>query len=1119
MLDKIFCIVEYVKWSLFVMLFFAGCSNEKPPNQDSKISLQRFSLLPSEQTQILFENKLIEGPNTNVLMYEYFYNGGGVSTADFNGDGKEDLYFTSNMGSNAMYLNEGAMRFREVTDVSKTNGRSGPWKTGTAVVDINGDGLLDIYLCYSGALPAQKRKNQLFVNTGNDENGIPVFKEEAEKFGLASDAFSNQAYFFDYDLDGDLDMLLLNHNPKSLPILNEVKTKVLLAEDDQQKGLRLFNQSDGFFSDVTQDAGINGSSLSYGLGIGISDLNNDGWPDFYVSNDYAVGDFLYINKKDGTFVDSLKVSMGHTSQFSMGNDISDINNDGFQDVFTLDMLPEDNKRQKLLLAPDNYEKFNLNIRNGFHYQYMRNMLQMNNGNGTYSEIGQFYGISNTDWSWSALFGDYDNDGWKDLYVTNGYLKDYTNLDFINYMDNYVQSKGKLLRTDVLEIIKKMPATQLSNYMFSNQNGTRFEDQTTDWGLKYTSNSNGAVYVDLDNDGDQDLVTNNINQLAFIFQNETNRFDPNNYLKVKLVGKGLNTLGIGAKVMVYCQESRQASEQFLSRGYLSSVSPILHFGVGKVTTIDSLKVIWPGGNMQLIEQVKPNQEVVLYEKDAEKQEKSVDKPNPVFTVAKIAIQHSQKTTKVNDFKRQPLLINSYSNAGACMAKGDFNLDGREDVFIGGKRGHSAEIYFQLHNGAFVQKKTNDFEFHKGSVDADVAIQDFDNDGDLDIFVASGGYHDLSPSDILLQDRLYFNDGKGNFTFRQEALPEYKVSAGCVSAHDVNNDGFIDLFIGGRLVPGQFPESPRSLLLINDGNGKFMDQTDVMAPELNSLGMITDASWVDISGDTTKELLIVGEWMPITVFGREQGKFINKTNDFFDKEYAGWWNKLALEDFNNDGFTDLVVGNFGTNTQFHPTQNQPAELHFKDFDNNGAVDPIFSFYIQGKSFPYLTRDELLNQIPNLKQKFTTYESYSSASLNEIWTKDEQSTAKYKSISHIETTLFLGTKEGKFTPAPLPQEVQYAPVYTINSLDFNQDGNKDLLLCGNSSYTKLRLGKLDANYGLLLEGDGEGNFSYVPQRLTGLKLSGNIRDVLQINDIILFGFSEKPLEAYRLVNKTIP
>jgi hypothetical protein len=683
--------LKHLQYTLIAIIStFLSCKNEGNTNSESEGS-PLFTLLSNEQTNLSFQNNLEEGPNTNILMYEYFYNGAGVSTADYNNDGLLDVYFVSNMGENKLYLNRGKMHFEDYTVESGAGGRPGPWKTGVTSLDINADGKMDIYLSYSGSLPAEKRVNQLFINKGNDASGTPLFEEKAAEYGLNHTGYCNQAYFFDYDKDGDLDALMLNHNPKNLPLLNETGTAAMLKIDSPEMGLRFYKNNGGKFQDQTQAAKISGSELSYGLGLGISDLNNDGWPDFYVSNDYSVPDYLYINNKNGTFTNQLYTSMGHTSQFSMGNDIADINNDGHNDVFTLDMLPEDNARQKLLLAPDNFAKFEQNVRSGFYYQYMRNMLHLNNGNGTFSEIGQLAGVSNTDWSWSALLADYDNDGWKDLFVSNGYLRDYTNLDFIKYMENYVAMKGRLQREDVLEIIKQMPASNVSNYIFKNKGDLTFKNQTKNWGLERASNSNGSVYADFDNDGDLDLLINNINQPVFLYQNEANKTA--NYLKINLKGTQQNTLGIGATVQVFEKGKVQQSEQYLSRGYLSSVSPILHFGLGKTTEVDSIIVTWNSGLSQKIGKTKSNQTLTLNETDAKLKINRFGKTaSPIFKEESSGMDFVHQIENVNDFERQLLLPSQLSYTGPCMTKGDLNADGLEDIVIGGGKNQATVVFF-------------------------------------------------------------------------------------------------------------------------------------------------------------------------------------------------------------------------------------------------------------------------------------------------------------------------------------------------------------------------------------------------------------------------------------------
>ncbi len=1109
------CIPIVICFSLFLIVV-SNCKRGPQEEDFGKTTPSKtlFTLLPSVKTHVNFQNTLSESLNMNILLYEYFYNGGGVAVGDVNGDALIDIYFTSNMGDNALYINMGDMKFKEATHIAGVSGRSGPWKTGVTMVDINADHKLDLYVCYSGALPEHKRKNQLFINQGNDANGVPVFVEEAEKYGLASAAYSNQAYFFDYDRDGDLDMLLLNHNPKAIPILNEVKTAQLLKKDEPVIGVRLYQQNNGFFEDVTTMAGISGSALTYGLGLGIGDLNNDQWPDFYISNDYAVPDYLYINNGNGTFTNTINESLEHTSHFSMGNDIADVNNDGWLDIFTLDMLPEDNYRQKILLSPDNYEKFDLNVRSGFHYQYMRNMLQLNNGNGTFSEIGQLAGCSNTDWSWAALLADYDNNGWKDLFVTNGYYRDYTHLDFINYMEDYIKAKGRLKREQVLEIIQQMPSSNITNYSYSNTNGTTFVNTTKSWGLDQLANSNGAAYADLDNDGDLDVIVNNINQPAFIYQNQAQQHTNAHYLQVQLRGSGGNTQGLGATVVLYTNQKKQSLQQSMTRGYLSSVAPVLHFGLGKETHIDSLIITWNTGKQQKLVHMKADQFITLEEKNASTLKSSEPESVTVLKEIPSPIPYKNPELTINDFKRQSLLIKQLSYTGPCMTKGDVNNDGLEDVFIGGAQGQSASLYIQQSDMRFIKQSTRAFKADSASEDADAVIFDANNDGHPDIYVASGGYHHYRKNDPLLQDRLYVNDGHGNFLKKENALPKMYVSKGCIAVNDINADGYPDLFVGGRVIPGRYPETPQSYLLINDGKGNFIDQTSTMAPELQHLGMITDAIWQDLNGDRKNELIVVGEWLPVSVFTIKDGKLQNVTPSYFDTSYSGWWNTIEAKDVNKDGKPDLVVGNMGTNTQFKVSKDEPAELYFKDFDQNGSIDPLFCYYLQGKSYPYLTRDELLGQLVNLRSHFTNYTSYADATLTDIFDSETLNDAGKLIANHMETTLFTLSGAGKFEIRELPIQAQYAPIHDIVVVDVNRDSNEDILLFGNNHHFKLRLGKFDANYGMVLLGDGTGGFVYLNQLQSGLKIRGAVQSALQMHHTIVLGINQDSVKAYQVL-----
>lgn len=1116
-----------MKTILFYASLCVALVSCQPRNQDNatafdpRLSLTPalFTLLDSAQTGVNFRNDLVEGPNTNILMYEYFYNGGGVATGDFNQDGWIDLYMTSNMGENKLFLNQRAMQFNEVTNTAGAAGRPGPWKTGVTVVDINGDGKLDLYLCYSGALPAEKRLNQLLVNQGNNPEGIPFFKDEATAYGLASAAFSNQAYFFDFDRDQDLDMLLLNHNPKSLPVLNEVSTARLLAEDDPLQGLRLFRQDKGFFTDITRVSGIRGTSLAYGLGVAVTDINADSWPDFYVCNDYTVPDYLYMNNQDGTFTDRLQESMGHNSHFSMGNDAADVNNDGWSDVFTLDMLPEDHRRQNLLMAPDNYAKFDLNLRSGFYYQYMRNMLQLNNGNGTFSEVGQLAGISNTDWSWSALFSDFDNDGWKDLYITNGYLRDYTNLDFINYMDRFVQTKGRLQREDVLELIKHMPSSNVVNYMFANQGNLTFKNTTETWGLALNSNSNGAAYADLDNDGDQDLILNNINQQAFIFRNEVRSKPSSNYLQLELQGTGKNTQAVGAKIQLFYQGHRQMVEQYLSRGYLSAVSPILHFGLGEVTMVDSILIQWPTGRVTLLQQIAANQRLLVEEKNA--LNPSLE-PQPtystIFTPLSGLLIHADVQPPINDFNRQPLLISGYSDVGPAQVQLDANGDGLTDLLIGGAAGQPARLYIHSKNDTWRRHAVSAFETDAAYTDSKLITLDANQDGKADVYVASGGYGLLAAEDVLLQDRLYMGDGKGGFERSLEALPPMLTSTGAVASLDLNGDNFPDLVVGGRVIPGRYPSAPRTYILLNDGAGRFKEATDQLAPGLHHLGMITDILPVDLNADQRLDLLVVGEWMPVSAWIFDGQRFQDKTPVVFGQAFSGWWNCISSADFNGDGRLDFVVGNWGLNSQVQVSDERPAELYFRDFDGNGSIDPLFCFFIQGHSYPYLTRDDLGRQLTMFQSRFPDYASYAGTRLKDLFTSSQLAEAEYRKVNVLETSCFLSTPQGTYMRKPLPLEAQFSPIHTITVLKANADTIPDLLLCGNAHQVKLRLGKQDANYGLLLLGQGQGNFKSVSPVSSGLKLKGEVRSVEVIKDKIFFGIQNREMETYRLMSRPL-
>ncbi|WP_116105598.1 VCBS repeat-containing protein [Lewinella sp. IMCC34191] len=1090
---------------LCLWALFCGCSSDADTPPD--LPAPRFTLVSPQESGLSFSNLLTEGPNTNILMYEYFYNGGGVAAADFNLDGNIDLYFTSNLAENQLYLNRGDWKFEDVTEVSQTAGRPGPWKTGVTVVDINADDRPDLYVSYSGMLPAAKRRNQLFVNTGTDESGVPRFREAAADYGLDAPAFSNQGYFVDYDGDDDLDLLLLNHNPKSLPILNAQKTQQLLRTDDPERGLRLYRNDDGKYADVTEAANINGSPLSYGLGLALSDINGDGLPDFYLSNDYEVPDYLYINNGDGTFTDELSQRIGHTSHFSMGNDIADINNDGLPDIFTLDMLPADNHRRKLLMADDNRSRHDLNRASGFTEQTMRNMLHLNRGDGSFAEIGQLAGVSATDWSWSALLSDFDNDGWKDLHVTNGYLRDYTNMDFIKYMDDFVAARGRLQRTDVLEMLKEMPASDLSNVIFRNGQKEGFDDVTAEWGLDRPSNSNGAVAVDLDNDGDLDLAINNINQPAFLYRNETS---DGNYLQVALRGDAPNTQAIGAKVAIEVNGTVQVQEYFPNRGYLSSSPPVLHFGLGDAAQVESLLINWPNGSVSEFRDIAANQRLSV-EQDAASPAAATEMPiaQSYFSTAPSPVFYTDDGPGLRDFDRQALLPRNLSSTGPVMVTHDLNADGYEDLLIAGSASKGVELYLQQPNGSMQKPLTIGRTSTNTHRITDLAVADLNNDRLPDIYVAQGGYGMGSDGEFQ-PDYWLANQGDGRFSVAQ-TFPDISGPASTVAIGGTGpSSGYPLIFLGGHALPGSYPVAEWSYLLVADAYGNYQPLELPEGNALRELELVTDAAWHDLDGDGQAELIVVGEWMPVTVLSTDGRNVRNVTEDYFPASPKGWWYTLLLDDFNGDGRVDMLVGNEGRNNQYGATPESPVTLYAADQDNNGSIDPIFSYYIHGTRYPDLTRDELLAQLSGQRARYTNYASYADVTTEELESRLEKE-GQHLVADRLETSLFLQNDDGIFELAALPVEAQYAPVYAAASLDADGDGHTDLILAGNETKARLRYGSSDANTGTLLRGRGDGSFAYVPQARSGLQFRGSVRSLATFQNKLMVGVREGELTAY--------
>lgn len=1073
-----------------------------------------FTILPSSQTGINFRNTLIETPELNIVTYEYFYNGGGVAAGDFNNDGLIDLYFTANVLPNKLYLNKGNFQFQDITRSSNAGGKRG-WKTGVSVADVNGDGWLDIYVCYSGEIETEKRKNQLLINNGN-----LTFTDKAREMGIADEGYTTHAAFLDYDRDGDLDLFVLNHNVKELRNFDAAFVKKMVDPDAGDRLYRndLISPSTGGgkgearFTDVTAQAGIISNPLGYGLGVVVSDVNNDGWPDLYVSNDYVEEDYLYINNGNGTFTDQLKEQLGHTSNFSMGVDIADINNDGLPDIFTLDMLPADNKRQKLLYTPDNYELYNNMLKNGFYHQLMRNMLQVNNGNGTFSETGQSSGVSNTDWSWAALFADFNNDGNKDLFVSNGYGRDMSNRDFVKFYANERLKYRKGEPTErMFQMLQGIKSTPLHSYMFENKGNLQFKDCSMDWGFDALNFSHGAVYADLDNDGDLDLVVNRMNDDAAIYRNNsTERNSPGNYLKVILQIEGNNSNALGAKVQVYTPAAKLMLENYPVHGFQSSMQGPLHFGLPSAT-IDSVIIRWPNGETQMLKDVPTNKTItVKYNKTGQyfKPATAVTIFNPAST---IPFRHTEDET--NDFKIQPLMPNMLSYSGPNMAKADINKDGLEDIYVCGAKNQPGQLMLQQRSGGFSISMPSSFADDASSEDTDALFFDADNDGDMDLYVVSGGYS-FADNDKALQDRLYIND-KGTFIKNVNALPVETVSGSCVKAADIDADGDIDLFVGGRVIPGRYPESPESFLLLNDGKGKFTNVTLSAASSLQRLGMITDALWIDLNKDSKPDLVVSGEWMKIHCFENINGKLVDATEKYFPNSLYGWWNKLAFADLDGDGDADLVAGNWGTNSQLHVSEKEPATLCYGDFDKNGSIDPILCYYIQGKPYPMPSRDEMTDQMVSLRQKFPTYDSYSDAGLQEILSPEQLQTIKTLKADFFETVWF-ENRNGVFVQHSLPIEANYAPVYAIGIEDYNHDGKKDILLAGNIEHTRIKIGKIDASYGVLLAGNGAGSFNYIPQLQSGLKVKGCVRSIVSLKnnkeELVVFTVNNQSPVVYK-------
>ena len=1053
-------------------------------------SNQAFKLHRPHASGLDFVNLIEENEFFNIMSYEYIYNGGGVAVADFNQDGLQDLFFTGNMVGNKLYLNQGDFKFK---DVSATAGIEAleRWSTGVAVTDLNEDGLPDLYVCASTLQNPEKLANMLFVNKGLNEEGIPTFSDEAKAYGIADEGFSTNAVFFDYDKDNDLDLYVLTNKIEtgSADTYRRKRNK-----GESQSNDRLY-RNDGTgsaghptFTEVTQAAGI--VHEGYGLGINVADINLDGWPDIYVGNDYITNDLLYINNQDGTFTNKIDQYIKHQSHYSMGNDIADINNDALPDIITVDMLPMDNQRRKQTQRANNFAKYINNERLNYEYQYPRNMLQLNQGKidsfFQFSEVGCYSGIYATDWSWTALLIDLDNDSHRDLYITNGFPKDITNLDFAEF-------RGKQSMANKDEILAALPSAKLPNYTFQNNGNLGFINQAKAWGLGQASFSNGAVHADLDNDGDLDLVVNNIDEPVFLYENKIG--NAKNYLRIKLKGAfSGNSDALGAKVKIKYQGQQQYHDHSIYRGYLSSVEPYIHFGLGDISLIDTLEVSWPNGERTILQSVGTNQvvEIVQTEQGTANESKK-ELPTPFFTSTDLLNYEHEERIFV-DFNIQRTLPHMFSQSGPAIAIGDIDGNGTEDCFFGGSFQLKGRFFVQ-ENGQFTEKDLLPDEPQEAD-DMGCLFFDADQDGDLDLYIASGG-HEREPNTLPYQDRFYQNDGNGNFEKIENALPEILVSSSCVRAADYDQDGDLDLFVGGRVKPGFYPQAVASYILRNDSENeqvKFSIANEALCPDLNDLGLVSDALWTDFDDDKLLDLVIVGEWMPITFLKNTGQGFENITTLSGIAEKIGWWNSLTAGDFDNDGDTDYVAGNLGLNSIYQANGSEPVIAIAKDFDDNGGYDVVMASYqpdLEGNKalYPMHAKDDLIKQMVFMKKRFLKFESYASAKLKDLFTAEELEGAQRLSVNHLSSSYIENLGGGKFQIKSLPTAAQMAPIFGMVAIDANEDEYLDVLIVGNAFGTDLFLGRYDALNGLLLKGS-ENGFIAVESQESGFYVPGDAK-----------------------------
>lgn len=1088
---------------LFVLVsiaLFTACTQKRP----------LFELLPAKETGIAFKNSIHESDTLNILNFEYIYNGGGVGIGDFNNDGLQDVFFTGNQVSCKLYINQGNFRFLDITEAAGIN--TPYWNTGVAIVDINQDGLPDIYISTIHPQGDRNSPNQLFLNTGLNSNGIPVFKEVADVIGLADRGYSTQAAFFDYDKDGDLDMYQLTNALETF----QRTTPIGQRTDGSGRSTDRLYRNEGIqpnglpiFKNVSKEAGI--TKEGWGLGVEIVDINNDGWPDVYCANDFQANDLIWVNNGDGTFTNRIADYTQHQSANSMGVDIADINNDGLPEIFTLDMMPEDNLRQKTMFSKPNYDFYHLALAKGYEPQFVRNALQHHNGfdaegNPSFSEIAQLAGVQATDWSWSALFADFDHDGYKDLFITNGYRKDITNLDFIAYSTQPAfsfQPQNEEMKKHKLHQLNGLPEVKKSNFIFRNNGNLTFEDVTDKWGVKTPSFSNGAAYADLDNDGDLDIVVNNIDDEAFVYRNNLYATEEKaagkSYLKINLKGSNQNREGFGTKIWVYSQGQQQYTEHTPYRGYKSSVDPLIHFGLGNTQQVDSIKINWLSGKYQTLEAVDVNRELVIKEKDATLEEPApLKKVNPKLLFREVSyaynLTYKHEERDFVDFKSLPALVQKHSQGGPALAVGDIDGDGLEDLFIGGSSGKSGSFFRQTSEGKFISENLEAIGKEKYAEDIGALLFDADQDGDLDVYCVSGS-SEFKNNVHLYQDRLYRNNGNGAFSLDSTALPLIKSSGSCVIAYDFDKDNDLDLFIGGRIVPGAYPNVPQSYILRNMGNGKFEDVTNLLAPGLGKVGMVTAALWTDFNNDSWTDLVLVGEFMPVTFFMNEKGKKFTLHETASLQNSSGWWNSITAADFDNDGDLDYVAGNLGLNSTFKASVEEPVTLYAKDYNEDGMMDPIMTKFILGREYPVHYRETMTEQIVSMRKHLINYDTYGKLTFRDLFNDQMLAGATVLKSTCFSSAYIENKGNGEFSLSPLPLSAQFAPAYGLVATDQNADGELDILMVGNSYAPDVLTGRYDASIGTCLLGDGKGGFTPVSLQNSGFLVKGDAKGLVAL------------------------